>query len=48
MLLGIVAVLVVALGIAAVRVVNHYRYPEPEVEYPWPRDTASYPAELPG
>lgn len=48
-LLGIVAVLVVvALGVVAVRVVNHYRYPEPEVEYPSPRDTASYPAELPG
>lgn len=48
-LLGLVAVLVVVvLAVVSVRVVNHFRYPEPEVEYPEPMDAASYPTELPG
>lgn len=48
-LLGVgVVLVVVALGVVAARVVNHYRYPEPALEYPHPADPASYPTDVPG
>lgn len=39
---------VVVLAVVLARVVNHYRYPEPDVTYAEPADPASYPAGLPG
>lgn len=39
---------VVVIAVVAARVVNHYRYPEPELAYPDPMNAASYPTALPG
>lgn len=39
---------VVVLAIVAARVVNHFRYPEPDLAYAEPMDAASYPTALPG
>lgn len=48
-LLWVVLVLVVVvLAVVAARVVNHFRYPEPEVEFPEPMNAATYPTEVPG
>ncbi|MDO5504663.1 MAG: hypothetical protein Q4G67_15995, partial [Actinomycetia bacterium] len=44
----VVVLVVVGLAVVAARVVNHYRYPEPALEYPEPRDAAAYPTALPG
>ena len=44
----LVFLVVVVLAAVAARVVNHFRYPEPDLAYAEPMDPASYPTELPG
>ena len=44
----LVFLVVVVLAAVAARVVNHFRYPEPDLAYAEPMDAASYPTELPG
>ena len=44
----VVFLLVVVLAFVAARVVNHFRYPDPDLAYPDPMNAAAYPTAMPG